>query len=166
MSVNLTDHNAKIARHIIVAGAHALLADISQVHYTQNMTDRWEAIRRGITIHGGRLLPFEGDCSSTATWLLWLALHHSFGLRDVVNGQNWKAGFTGTMVKHGAAVSAFHSGRIGDCVFYGGTHDTPEHVAVKIAPGHVFSHGGEAGPFFLPVDYRSDVHSEARRYFH
>jgi hypothetical protein len=98
--------------------------------------------------------------------MLWLALHIPFDIRDVVNGANWKAGFTGTMTQHGSAVSAFHGGRIGDCVFYGGSSSVPEHVAVKIAPGVVFSHGSEGGPYRLPVAYRSDVHSEARRYFH
>lgn len=166
MSIDLTDRNARTARHLIVAASSALLAHPSQVHYTQNAFARWEAIRREVTITGGHLLPFTGDCSSTATWMLWLALHHSFGIRDVVNGAGWKAGYTGTMVAHGTGVSAFKDGRVGDCVFYGGTSEVPEHVAVKVAPGKVFSHGSEGGPYLLPVAYRSDVHSVARRYFH
>lgn len=165
MSVDLSDSHVKTARHIIVAAAHALLAEPMSVHYTMG-PGRWDGIAHKKTIHGGNLLPFYGDCSATATWMLWLALNHTYGVHDVVNGEAWKAGFTGTMAKHGTCVSAFNGGRIGDCIFYGGTRDIPEHVAVKVAPGHVFSHGSEGGPYYLPVNYRSDVHPVARRYFH
>lgn len=162
---HITPAHAKAARHIILASAHALLAEPMSVHYTQG-PNRWDGINHKKTIHGGNLLPFYGDCSATATWMLWLALHHTYGARDIVNGENWKAGFTGTMASRGIAVPALRGGKIGDCIFYGGSTGVPEHVAVKIAPGHVFSHGGEAGPFFLPTNYRSDVHPVARRYFH
>lgn len=165
MSTNLSDRNTKTARHILVAAAHALLSRPGDVHYTMG-GDRWDGIAHRKTIHDGHLFPFRGDCSSTTTWMLWLALHHSFNLRDVVNGANWRAGYTGTQVAHGTGVSAFKGGRIGDLIFYGGTSRVPEHVAMKIAPGHVFSHGSEGGPYLLPVAYRSDVHDVARRYFH
>lgn len=164
MTAVLTDANAKTARHIIVAASNALLAAPEQVHYTKDLEVRWDAIRREVTVHGGHLLPFTSDCSGTASWLLWLALHHSFGVRDVVNDLGWRAGYTGTMVKHGESVDPLRGGKIGDCIFYGGTRQIPGHVAVKVAPGHVFSHGSERGPFFLPTDYRTDIMG-ARRYF-
>jgi hypothetical protein len=164
MSKNLTDRHVRIARHRIVAAANLLLANPRNTHYTMG-AGRWSGIANHKTFDG-RILPFFGDCSSTATWMLWLALHVPFNIEDVVNGAGWRAGFTGTMTRHGTAVSAFHDGRVGDCIFYGGSLSVPEHVAIKIAPGIVFSHGSEAGPFRLAVGYRSDVHSQARRYFH
>lgn len=161
---NITADHARTARHNLIAAANALLAHPGEVHYTQG-PNRWEAISRRITIHGGHLFPFYGDCSSTTSWMLWLVLYHAYGVRDLVNGENWRAGYTGTQAAHGEHVSAFQNGKIGDLIFYGGSEAVPEHVAMKIAPGHVFSHGSEAGPFLLPVNYRSDVHPVGRRYF-
>jgi len=42
----------------------------------------------------------------------------------------------------------------------------PEHVAMYVGGGKVFSHCGEGGPYILPIDYRPDRRrGNARRYF-
>ncbi|MEO6501136.1 MAG: NlpC/P60 family protein [Jatrophihabitantaceae bacterium] len=83
-------------------------------------------------------------------------------MADVVNGQRWAAGYTGTMLQHGRAVPA-SSAQVGDLVIYG-SGAPGQHVAVCLGNGLVFSHGSEAGPFKLALRYRSDVLS-VRRYF-
>lgn len=77
-------------------------------------------------------------------------------MRDVVNGQSWRAGFTGTQLSNGISVSA-RSMLPGDLVIYRG------HVAIYVGNGKVVSHGSEAGPVLVPWNYRGDVVS-IRRY--
>lgn len=143
------------ARSIVLHGAALLLRDPAGVHYTQG-PQRWEGIHSGLKISKGQY-PHHGDCSSTHTWLLWNALRH-FGVSDdLVNGQHWSAGYTGTIAAHGKLVRKLAHAQIGDAVLYGPA-PTFEHVATYIGGGMVFSHGSEAGPFKLPIDYRPDRH--------
>lgn len=157
----------QLARRLVLKAIAVLMDHPEQLHYSQDMRLRWEGITDGIVPWDarGRLnghYIHHGDCSSTVTWLLWLALHHHFHLADHVNGENWKAGFTGTLLHHGQQVSVTH-GRPGDLVLYGQPGTDGEHVAMKIGHNRVFSHGSEAGPFILPYNYRPDIIG-ARRY--
>lgn len=136
------------------------MAHPANVHYTQSSA-RWQGIDKHLLVSKGQCIT-EGDCSSTATWLLWNALHIAYGVRDVVNGENWKAGYTGTIAQHGKLVQHDSNILIGDLVLYGPA-PTFEHVAVAIGGGRVFSHGSEAGPFLLNIDYRSD-RAQVRRF--
>jgi hypothetical protein len=148
------------ARSLVRRACARLLENPAQVHYTQG-PGRWDGInqRKGITKPG--FWPFYGDCSATATWVLWRALYVPFGVRDVVNGENWTGGFTGTMLHHGVNVDA-HVAKAGDLALYG--HGWPgEHVAVCLGDGTVMSHGSEGGPYRLPLRYRPDL-LEVRRY--
>jgi hypothetical protein len=156
----VTPAQREAAKQVVLRGARLMLAHIAQVHYTQG-TARWQGIKDRKLVKSGQF-PTQGDCSSIATWLLWNALHVGLDLGDVVNGRNWAAGFTGTMLQHGRAVPA-SSATVGDLVIYG-THAPGVHVAVSIGGGMVFSHGSEAGPFKLRLKYRPDVLS-VRRYF-
>jgi hypothetical protein len=149
--LNLRDR--RVVRHIVAQGCARLLANPAEVHYTQG-PDRWDGIAHHKTL-GHQVLPFYGDCSSTATWLLWLGLHVQFGLGDNVNGANWTAGYTGTMLSHGRDVT-HRPLNCGDLAIYG--HGAPgEHVAVCLGGGMVFSHGSEGGPYKLPLRYRPDL---------
>jgi cell wall-associated NlpC family hydrolase len=66
------------------------------------------------------------------------------------------------MLSHGKLVVHEENARVGDLVIYG--HGFPgEHVAMFIGGGKVFSHGSEAGPFKLDMDYRPD-RMQIRRY--
>lgn len=156
----LTPDQRASAQAVILHGARLLLAHPSQINYTQG-PQRWEGINDKRYVRDEEY-PSWGDCSSTATWLYWNALFAHLGMGDVVNGEGWKAGFTGTMLQHGRAVSSSEV-QVGDAVIYGSAAPG-EHVTVCIGGGMVVSHGGPDGPLKLPLRYRSDVLS-IRRYF-
>lgn len=81
------------------------------------------------------------------------------GHRDTVNGESWRAGFTGTLLEHGREVG---TPAPGDLALYGSGFPG-EHVAIYTGGGLVVSHGSEAGPLLLPLHYRSDL-MQIRRY--
>jgi len=133
------------------------------VHYTQGGL-RWQGIRGHYNARKGQY-PKYADCSSFATWCIWNGLYLGFQVGDTVNGANWQAGYTGTMLKHGKPVKNLSNVLRCDCVIYGG--GTGSHtaivVAVKSGVPYVMSHGSEAGPFYVPYNYRGDVNC-FRRY--
>lgn len=162
------EHAAK-ARELDAVIARVLVAHAPQVRYTQG-SDRWGAIDQNIIPwdKSGKLngqFLHRGDCSSTSTWKLgWVVLHHHFHTtRDVMNGQALRAGFTGTMVVHGKEVVHQSNWKVGDRLFYGPSVWATEHVTDYMGGGVVFSHGSDAGPYFLKYDYRGD-HVATRRY--
>ena len=159
-AVSLTPQQRVAAQNLVLRGARLMLANPAAVHYTQD-SRRWQGIANRLLVRDNRY-PGYSDCSSAATWLLWNALAVPFGMADVVNGQRWTAGYTGTMLQHGRAVSAA-SAQVGDLVIYG-SGAPGAHVTVCLGGGMVFSHGSEAGPFKLALRYRQDVLS-VRRYF-
>jgi hypothetical protein len=128
------------------------------IHYTMGGA-RWSGIN-GNRIAAKGQYPSYADCSAYVTWCYWNGLtqrgtHHS----DIVNGANWQAGYTGTMLNHGRAVS---SPIPGDAIIYGPGWPG-EHTALYTGGGLVVSHGSEPGPMLLRWRYRSDVLS-IRRY--
>jgi hypothetical protein len=147
------EHRAQ-ARRTILHGVDLLLRNPRAIHYTQG-SQRWEGINKKLRAQRGQY-PTHGDCSSTHTWLIWCAVTGvKPDIRDLVNGLHWKAGFTGTIIHHGKIVHNIRNAKVGDAVLYGPLPNC-EHVATYIGGGLVFSHGGEAGPFKLHADYRSD----------
>lgn len=155
-------HDRDIARRLFIKGVQVLMAHPSQLHYSQDMRARWEGINDEIIpwAASGRLngkYPKHGDCSSTGTYLMWLALAHHFHLPDRVNGQDWKAGFTGTLIDHGKTVQDWSKLKVGDAIIYGRSHAATSHVAWSIGGRRAFSHGSEAGPFIVDFEYRSDI---------
>jgi hypothetical protein len=157
------DQRAEV-RKAVVAAALSGLDNISQVHYTQDST-RWDGISNKRVASKGKF-PHHSDCSSYATWCLWNGLKLGFDVDDVVNGLDWTAGYTGTMLQNGREVRRVEKVRQGDCVIYGSTWPGT-HVAIVVGRQDgvpmVVSHGSEEGPFFVRYDYRSDV-LEFRRY--
>lgn len=127
-AVNMTLQAAVLALH------HA-----PAIHYTQG-AERWQGIDRGLKAWRGEY-PTEADCSAFATWCLWNGLDH-FHHSDTVNGQRWRAGFTGTLLQHGRRV---RSPRPADLIIYGRSWPG-DHTAVYTGGGLVVSHGTEAGP--------------------
>jgi len=119
-----------------VTAAMALYNDRSKEHYTQG-SQRWS----GIT---GKVMPPNAppysDCSAAATWCYWT----QYGTGpDFLNGQSWKAGYTGTLTSHGKSVSCTAM-QPADLVFYG---SPVSHVAIFVGNGKVVSHGSD------PVSY-------------
>jgi hypothetical protein len=152
-------------RDRVVQAAKLGLANKEQVHYTEDLDLRWDGIRNHCNAAHGQF-PVHADCSAFATWCLWNGLHLRHGLDDIVNGESWNAGYTGSMLQHGRGVRLPANALRGDCVFYGSGWPGA-HVAVVI---HIFdgvpmviSHGSEPGPYYLPYNYRPDVY-QLRRY--
>jgi NlpC/P60 family len=148
------------ARDLTIQAASLALRHASEIQYTWGPR-RWDGIRRNRKAWRGEFPRFQ-DCSSFATWCLWNGLDH-FGIRDVVNGQSWQAGFTGTMTSHGQRVTRNRLMR-GDLLFYANAQRVINHVTIYIGGGMVISHGSEPGPRKLNMDYRPVV--EIRRYIY
>jgi cell wall-associated NlpC family hydrolase len=129
------------------------------LHYTQTGR-RWDGINKGLKAWKGQF-PNYADCSSFATWCLWNGLDH-FGVRDVVNGANWKAGYTGTILNHGKLVKKQSNWMRGDLIVYGNGFPG-EHVAIYIGDGLVISHGSEPAPVKVRWNYRGDF-MQCRRF--
>lgn len=126
------------------------------IHYTQDER-RWQGIDRDRKAWRGEY-PNWADCSAYVTWCLWNGLDH-FHHSDTVNGEHWRAGYTGTLLEHGRVVWVPIPG---DAIIYGPGWPG-EHTALYTGGGLVVSHGSEAGPMLLPWRYRPDVLS-IRRY--
>lgn len=137
----------------------------SRVHYAQD-SRRWRGITNRRNSARGEF-PSYADCSGYTTWCLWNGLHLLYGKPDVVNGAHWRAGFTGTQVSHGRRIVASDLMRA-DLIFYAAAGTTPTHVAICVGRQRgrpvVVSHGSEAGPLFLPWNYRRVV--AIRRHIH
>lgn len=143
------------ARDLIVLAAHTMVKNKRNVHYSQG-ADRWEGIARKLSITKGQF-PTHCDCSSTAQWMLWDAMARPYGVRDLVSLSRWTAGYTGSQYKNGKLVIHDENLKIGDLLFYGDQGGgVPKHVTVSLGGRLCFSHGGEAGPYILDIDYRSD----------
>lgn len=141
------------ARDLACAAAALGYRNRDAIHYSQDARLRWTGIRNDLKAWQGEF-PHNADCSSYVTWALWNGLDH-YGVRDVVNGLHWTAGYTGTMLTHGAHITASRMIR-GDAVIYGRSWPGL-HTAIYMGGGMVISHGSERGPLLLPTFYRSDV---------
>lgn len=155
----LTLPQRHIARETALHAMKLVLAHPAAVHYTQDPIKRWQGIAQHKNPIKGEY-PTEGDCSSTVTWALHAGLYLRFGQPDIVNGDKWEGGYTGTIGTHGRHVLHRNNVMRGDLVLYG-SNEPWEHVAFVEGwwKGKIFviSHGSEAGPFELPFDYRPDV---------
>lgn len=146
----------KIAKSALLGVAHA-----PDIHYTQGPR-RWDGIRLHKRAYK-RQYPNYADCSAYNTWNYWDGLLSEIrkGLGDIVNGLDWKAGWTGSMlssangkvIARGVAAARRVVLLKGDLVIYDG------HVAIVVEPKRrlVVSHGSEAGPFLIRMDYRTDI---------
>lgn len=142
----------------VVNAALLAVKNKAAIHYTQDSPARWEGIHDKLIAAKGQY-PHYADCSSFATWCLWQVLG---GGPDIVNGTDWKSGWTGTLAKHGHVVSA-SAAQPGDLVFYG---EPIYHVAMVIGRQNgvliVASHGEESGPYI--VKYNQWSVNSIRRY--
>lgn len=148
------EHRAGV-RQLIAEECHWLLGHQAQLHYTQDGVRRWEAIKGDWRYTQGKHQK-NGDCSSTHTQLVRVGLRHYGVQKDLVNGEHWLWGYTGTIVAHGKPVQHVENLRIGDSILYGSSIFETEHVATSLGGRLVFSHGSDAGPFLLDLDYRPD----------
>lgn len=117
--------------------------------YTQG-ANRWEgvaAIRGLLAPHHPIPRLWAGDCSSGYTrWILWALQQHLGRIPfDVVNGEDWHAGYTGTIALHLHRLPAHAPLLVGDAALYGSRWPYV-HVTGVLDPseGLVVSHGGPA----------------------
>lgn len=156
----LTGRKKSKARSLTARAGDLAYRNRAAIHYTQGYR-RWDGIRLKLKAYKHKF-PRYADCSAFATWCLWNGLSH-YGVKDVVNGENWQGGYTGTMLDHGVVIHNPRHARRGDLVLYGPRGSNGEHVAIvrRLHPitrkPYVYSHGSEEGPYYLPYDYRADV---------
>lgn len=145
------------ARRVLLRTASVGVVHAVNIDYTQRFPDRWSwANPLARSIKGQ--YPRRTDCSGYVSWvyedaLMWLKLG------DILNGLNFKGGWTGTMVQHGRRVSP-SAARSGDVAFYG-DQTVPYHTALCIGNGRAISHGRPEGPEIVKLD--SSV-TQYRRY--
>jgi len=161
----LTSEQRQRARRRAVNAALLAYRNRSRVHYTQG-SRRWRGIDARRNAAQGEF-PAYADCSAFTTWCLWNGLHLGYNKPDVVNGYRWRAGFTGTQIRHGRRITVGEMME-GDLVFYATYGYIPTHVAIcvgrRYGRAYVISHGNESGPLFLPYSYRRLI--QVRRYIH
>jgi len=102
-------------------------------HYTEAAGPRWQGIHDKVCpAH----VPKTSDCSSTVTWIYWTLFGNG---PDFLNGENWEAGYTGTLTAHGHNVGTDEKNlKIGDLCFY---YHPIAHTAIYVGNGKVVSHG-------------------------
>jgi len=131
----------------LMIAANALYDQRANEHYTEG-SQRWSGISGNV--HPPKAPPYS-DCSAAVTWIYWTVYGSG---PDFLNGESWKAGYTGTLIQHGKVVS-LSAAQPGDLVFYGSSPSGISHTAVYIGNNQVISHG--ADPVLKgSIDYRSD----------
>ena len=150
-------------RELAVAAARVALAQRGRMTYsgpgTTYIPKRWQGIASRLVPPA---CPTYADCSSLASWCLWVAREQ--GASDPsVNGWSW--GTTYSMIGHGRPLTVSPA-LPGSLFFY--NSPSPTHVAIMVdrAQGVPFvcSFGSQGGPYYVRYDYRSDV-SAVRDYF-
>jgi len=130
-------------KHLIHSAAMSVYFQRAHEHYVET-AGRWSGIDKGICPPKA---PPESDCSSSVTWEYWTVFGKA---KDFLNDEAWKAGYTGTLVTHGAHVAtAPHGLQVGDLCFY---YQPMHHVAIYTGGGKVVSHGEDPVGHY-PVEY-------------
>jgi cell wall-associated NlpC family hydrolase len=147
-------HPRPSARQIVVSAALCALAKRGSLVYSgrnrATVRRRWQGIDEGIAPPE---VPRYADCSSLATWCLWLA--RDLGAEDP-SGGDWSPGSTVSMERLGREVELEHA-RPGSLFFYANDR-TGGHVAIMVErvrnTPFLVSFGFEGGPSYLRYDYR------------
>lgn len=147
-------HPGPTARQIVVSAALCALAKRGSLVYSgrnrATVRRRWQGIDEGIAPPEA---PTYADCSSLATWCLWLA--RDLGAGDP-SGRDWAPGNTASMERLGRNVT-LEDARPGSLFFYANDR-MGGHVAIMVErvrdTPFVVSFGFEGGPSYLRYDYR------------
>jgi len=129
----------------------AMWAYNSKKHITYSQSpSRWSGISQRVCPYSK--VPPIADCSSFVSWLFWSAFGNG---KDFLNGQSWKAGYTGTMGSHGKSVSLAQA-RPGDVVLYGNAPYS--HATLYVGKNKVVSFGKNGPAQLLAINYRTPYH--------
>jgi len=128
-------------RQQLVTCGQALYNNRYSEHYTENSPARWTGIDDKIRPPSA---PTYSDCSSAVTWCYWTVFGNG---PDIINGENWQAGYTGTMATHGKAIDCSQL-QPGDVILYGSGAPW-DHAEMYMGNGQTVSHGAD------PVSYES-----------
>lgn len=152
-------HPTVTGRQVVVEAALLALTKRGAITYSgrgrETVGRRWEGIDDRMAPPD---VPSFADCSSLATWCLWLARDH--GATDP-SARDWAPGSTTTMELHGRVVDVA-TAEPGAMFFYV-NHVTVMVERVRGIP-FVVSFGEEGGPSYLRHNYRPDSTS-IRDYF-
>lgn len=135
-------------RHWLLDVSMDVYYDRANEHYTEG-GQRWSGIAGKVCPKNS---PPYSDCSSTVTWIYWTLFGNG---PDFMNGENWSAGYTGTLDQHGVNVPINTADlAIGDLCFY---YHPMHHVAIYVGGGKVVSHGMDPVGYYAydyaPVDF-------------
>jgi hypothetical protein len=135
-------------RHWLLDVAMDVYYDRADEHYTEG-SQRWSGITGKVC---PKRSPPYSDCSSTVTWIYWTLFGNG---PDFLNGENWQAGYTGTLDQHGSNVPVNTADlAVGDLCFY---YHPMHHVAIYVGGGKVVSHGMDPVGYYAydyaPVDF-------------
>lgn len=157
-SLGLTQADRLEMRRVILRAAYMGVTYHNRMTYSEGAL-RWSGIADRILDYGGHVPPYA-DCSSFLAWLFWDPAWNWLRLGDFLNGCNWKAGYTATMVQHGVSVS-LENMQTCDAVFYG-EWDIPYHTTLYVGNGRVISMGRPGAPELVPIGPAT----QARRYIY
>jgi hypothetical protein len=137
------DTDTRTDREKLMEAAEAIMVHASEQKYTQagytsdEIPGRWCGIR--LKICPPRAPKFS-DCSSSSTWVYWTVFGNG---PDILNNQNWGAGYTGSLVTRGEEVT-LEEAQPGDLVFYGNKETGHvSHVSIYIGDSKTISHGSD-----------------------
>lgn len=138
--------DVKEVRRVIMRAANLGVTEHGRMVYSEG-ANRWSGIVNACRSIKGQVPP-ACDCSSFATWCYWDATRW-LNLQDIVNGERWQAGYTGTMVGHGRPIPV-RDAALGDLIFYGSV-SLPYHVAIFAGTGMVVSMGRQGAPELVGI---------------
>jgi len=133
-------------RQSLVACGQALYNNRANEHYNENSPQRWSGIDDKVYPPSA---PTYSDCSSAVTWCYWTIFGNG---PDIINGENWSAGYTGTMATHGQEIDCSQM-QPGDVVLYGSGYPW-DHAEMYMGNGENVSHGAD------PVSYESSTSNQ------
>jgi hypothetical protein len=147
-------HPRPTARGLAVLASFAALDRRGSMAYSgpgrETVARRWQGIEEELMPPDA---PDYADCSSLATWCLWVG--RAYGATDP-SRRSWAPGSTGTMEPHGRAVE-LDGAEPGALLFYA-RRGLGGHVAMLVERVRgipfVVSFGAEGGPEYVRWDYR------------
>jgi len=143
-------------RQALVKCGQALYNDRAKEHYTEG-PERWQGITAKIRPPSA---PTYSDCSSAVSWCYWTVFGNG---PDILNGESWSGGYTGTMATHGKAIPC-NQMQPGDVALYGSGAPW-DHAEMYMGGGKMVSHGADPVSYQSSTSLQGFASMQCRRYF-